>query len=511
MVDLDAAFVRYERIVSDTYKRIDALIQNGDVKPLLLWRALLPMVLPICALLIPCHKGGWLWRPVLQAVALSLSVDIILHQRALLGGNGYMVGLIMVWWSVWSSTLLFFNDTERDFRRIERVPSTSSRDSGKQNGSATKVDHRLVGKRHSESFLWVSYPSSLKHRLGWTLALVLNMRGPDFSFRISSLDPLPPQLDIKPKPVNERRARACPQAATRIRVAFVRFFVSYLVLDILKTIMIWDPYFLGSISTLPPPPLDRLCIVPDFIRAYRSVVSGTGVYFALLFVTALNPIVFLGLSTAFPNASRALTATPLDAPWLYADQFGPISAILDDGLAGAWGKWWHQIFRFGFVSTGKWVISFLPASLSSNRNIRRIITMLVAFTISGLIHGFGSYTQLGEENCPSGPFLFFALQAVGIFVQDIWCRLVVNSLFSHGVSLPPWFRRLGNVAFVLGWLFFSGTHIADDFATGGMWLTEPLPFSPIRGLLGQGWLIWKTPWLEHYDDGTYWGSGVRVL
>ncbi|KAL5003161.1 membrane bound O-acyl transferase family-domain-containing protein [Aspergillus recurvatus] len=512
MVDLDSAFFRYERIILDTHTRYESLLHNGGAKPLLLWHALIPMILPICALLIPSRRGGSILRQILYIVTLGISAEIIRYRRVLLGGNGYMIGLIVIWWLIWSSALLFFNNAERDFRRIERVQSTRDKGPvGKQNGRASNKEqgpdevHRDV-----YTLVWQPYPRSFKHRLGWVLALVLNMRGPDFSFRISSLDPLPSQLGSKNSPVNEERAT--PQARSRLWTAFTCFFVAYLALDILKLIVIWDPYFLGSVSATPPSPLDHLSIIPGLIRAYRSFVTGTAVYFALLFVTALNPICFLGLSTAFPNASRALTATPMDAPWLYADQFGPISAILDDGLAGAWGKWWHQIFRFGFVSTAKWIISLLPASITSERTVRRMITTIVAFGISGLIHGFGSYTQLGENTRPvSGTFLFFILQAVGIFVQDLWSRVVVAQLTRHSHAPPRWLRRTGNAAFVLGWLFFSGNRIADDFANGGMWLTEPLPFSLFRGLMGRGWLCWRTPWFEYYDDGTFWGKGVRIM
>ncbi|KAL4819446.1 membrane bound O-acyl transferase family-domain-containing protein [Aspergillus spinulosporus] len=516
MVDLDSAFSRYERIVLDTHERYETLIRKGDAKPLLLWHALLPIILPVCALLIPSRRGGRILRQILYVINLGISAEIIRYRRVLLGGNGYMVGLIMVWSLVWSSTLLFFHNVERDFRRIERVcervwSTGEKRPVGKQNGHASNKEYgQDEVQRDAYTLVWQPYPRSLKRRLGWVLALVLNMRGPDFSFRISSLDPLPSQLDPKNSPANA--SRAVPQSKSRIRAAFTCFFVAYLALDILKLVVIWDPYFLGSISAAPPYPLDHLSILPGLVRAYRSFVTGTAVYFALLFVTALNPICFLGLSTAFPKASRALTATPLDAPWLYADQFGPITAILDDGLAGAWGKWWHQIFRFGFVSTAKWIISLLPTSVTSQRTVRRIITTLVAFGISGLIHGSGSYTQLGEDTRPvTGTFLFFILQAVGVFVQDLWSHAVVAQLTRCGLTPPRWLRRTGNVAFVLGWLFFSGNRIADDFANGGMWLTEPLPFSLLRGLMGRGWLCWRAPWFKYYDDGTFWGSGVRIM
>ncbi len=509
---VDSIFVRYERTVLDVHQQLDSLLENGDAKPLLLWHVLLAMVLPFCALLIPHQPKGWIFRPVLSAIALSISVETIGYRRALLGANGYIVGLTMVWWLVWSSTLLFFNDAERNFERIERVQSRGSQDTGsQQNGHASnKADKPSEGLGQSDVLVWQPYPRSILHRLGWTLALVLTMRGPDFNFRISSLDPLPPQLKHQNVPVNDKWV--CPQAKTRIQAAFIRFFVAYLVIDILKLTMIWDPYFMGIISAPPPFPLNHLSTIPGLIRLYRSLLSGTAVYFALQFVTALNPMFFLGLSTAFPSVFRAITATPLDASWLYADQFGPLNAVLDEGLTGTWGKWWHQIFRFGFVSTGKWILSFLPSALSSRRSVRRTIITVVAFGTSGAIHGFGSFTQISDETRPvTETFLFFILQPVGMFIQDIWSRAVVGQLKRNGLPPPRWLRRIGNAAFVIAWLLFSGNRIADDFAKGGMWLTEPLPISPIRGLMGQGWNCWQTPWFEHYDDGTFWGSGVRVI
>ncbi|KAL4800988.1 membrane bound O-acyl transferase family-domain-containing protein [Aspergillus venezuelensis] len=510
MVDFDSAFVRYERLVLDANARIDSLIQNGDAKPLLLCHALIPMILPICALLIPSRRGGWVFRQILYVFTVSLSVEIIRYRRARLGANGYMVGLMMVWWIIWVSTLLVFHNVERKFRRIERVPDIKTQDAARQQNGHTSNKQKAAGSlKNGETLIWRSYPQTIGHRLGWTVALFLNMRGPDFSFRLSSLDPLPAHLDAKRQPEDEKPI--CPQATTRIWTAIKRFVFAYLVIDVLKTILIWDPYFFGDLSAEPPSPLDQLSFAPGAIRFYRTLVSGTGVYFALLFVTALNPIFFLGLSTAFPNACRKITATPFDAPWLYADQFGSFSVILDEGLAGAWGKWWHQIFRFGFVSTAKWIISFLPQSISSKRSVRRSIMTFVAFGISGLIHGTGSYTQIGDTHPISGPFAFFALQAVGVLIQETWNRTVLGWLDSSGVPLPRWLRRLSNLLFVLVWLSFSGRRIADDFALGGLWLTEPLPFSPIRGLMGRGWNSWTSPWFEYVDDGTYWGRGVRVI
>ncbi|KAL2814595.1 membrane bound O-acyl transferase family-domain-containing protein [Aspergillus granulosus] len=506
----DHAFVRYDQILLDNHHRFYSLVQRGDAKPWLLWHALLPMVMPFVALLIPQRKGGRLIRPILFAAMLSTSIETILYRRALLGANGYMVGLIMVWWIVWSSTLLFFNDVERDFRRIERVhPIKGKGRVGQQDGhSSGKQLEPDVALADSNSLVWQPYPPSFLPRLGWTLALLLNLRGPDFSFRISSLEPLPFQLASKHHHAASKYSY--PSAKARLRTAAAWVLISYLAIDILKLIFIWDPYFFGAVSAPAPFPLNCLSAVPGLVQTYRSLATGLGVYFALQFVTPLNPLIFLGLATAFPNAARAFTATPLDATWLYADQFGPFTAILDRGLAGAWSTWWHQMFRFGFVSTARWIMSFLPHSISSHRSIRRLITTLVAFSASGLMHASGSYTQLGDTR-PMAPFLFFFFQAVGVFVQDTCAHILVPLLTRQGIPPARWLRRVGNGAFAFGWLLLTGRLIADDFAKGGLWLTEPLPVSFVRGLMGRGWLCWRTPWFEYYDDGTFWGRGLRII
>ncbi|KAJ0420859.1 membrane bound O-acyl transferase family-domain-containing protein [Aspergillus carlsbadensis] len=502
----DHAFIRYEQILLDNRNRLHSSVQRGDVKPWLLWHALLPMVLPFVALLIPRRKGGWFIRPVLFFATLSIVIEIILYRRALLGANGYMVGLIMVWWLVWSSTLLFFNDIERDFRRIERIQAIKTKSlTGEENGHLNGNNPNCVVVN---SLVWQPYPQSFVHRLGWSAALLLNLRGPDFSFRISSLDPLPFQLGSKQHAAVSKHSY--PSAKTRLRAATARFLISYFAIDVLKLMFIWDPYFFGAVSAPAPFPFNYLSAVPGMVQAYRFLATGMGVYFALQFVTPLNPLIFLGVATTFPNVVRAFTATPLDATWLYTDQFGSIIAILDRGLAGAWSTWWHQMFRFGFVSTAKWIMSLLPHAISSRRIIRRIIITVVAFGISGLMHASGSYTQLGDT-WPKGPFLFFILQAAGVFTQDTCSRILVPVLTTQGILPACWLCRLGNGIFALGWLLLTASLIADDFAKGGLWLTEPLPVSPIRGLMGRGWLCWRTAWFEYYDDGTFWGSGLRIM
>lgn len=276
-----------------------------------------------------------------------------------------------------------------------------------------------------------------------------------------------------------------------------------------------DPYFRGTVVTDTgfPFPFSLLSFIPLGIRFYHCFVSCLAVYVALAYVTSLNPICFLGLSMAFPNASRKLTAAPLDVSWLYADTFGPFfSPILDDGLAGVWGSWWHQLFRHGFISTARWILLLLPGSWGTHPGIKRVIYIVVAFSLSGFVHACGSYTQFTETRPLNGPFLFFFLQSMAILIEHM-VKTVVLPMLPLG-RIPRWLRRTANGLLVFIWLLYSGPLIADDFARGGLWLMEPVPLSPLRGLglaNGQGWWCWEGEWFKYWNDGTYWGSGIRVV
>jgi hypothetical protein len=313
----------------------------------------------------------------------------------------------------------------------------------------------------------------------------------------------------------DNMADSQPDARACLNAALLAFVKHYLLLDLLKVLMMRDPYFWGLVSSAPSRPFPftylPLPAIPGvLVRAYRYTLSGLGVYAAVSYVTSLNPVIFLGLSLAFPNASRALTGVPLDAPWLYSAAFGPFfRPILDHGLAGCWSEWWHQLFRFGFTSTANFLLSLLPKRLAARPSIRRIVTTVTAFSLSGLIHACGSYTQFAETR-PLNTFAFFFLQAVGVIIQTQLARFITAR---YNFSRPT--RRAANVVFALGWLFLTGSLAADDFSKGGIWLTEPVPVSPLRalglGARGEGWWCLGDPWFRYWDGGKYWERGLRVL
>lgn len=441
-----------------------------------------------------------------------------------------MIGLMTGWWLLWSAGLFVFTDVERDFRRIERVtkrdsdqvrPDSQQKDqTGARDGSANQLGSNASAEKQ-ERFRWQSYPQKFSHRLEWCAGLLFNMRGPEWNWRVSHLGPLPRSVHAQLHPGSSPKKSTVEDdaifvsAKARLRAAMWTCFQSYILLDILKVVMMRDPYFRGTAtaSSAPPSPFSHLAFFPLLIRFYRSFLSCMGVYVALNFVTSFNPICFLGLSLAFPNASRKLTFAPLDEPWLYAGSFGPyFPPILDHGLAGCWGRWWHQNFRYGFTVTSQWVLSFLHSPWANNPLVKRVTHVGFAFLLSGLVHACGSHTQFADTRPFSGPFLFFAMQSVAIVCEGIFKTVIFPRLPLQ--NTPRWLRRTANAVFVFSWLLFSGGCIADDFARGGLWLMEPVPISPLRGLGladGDGWWTWKDPWFRYWSDGTYWGSGIRII
>lgn len=504
-------------------RELELLLQDGSFKPIFLYHVVIFNLLPLLGLIIPRHWGGKYIRSAIFALSSGIALQVLKRHRTLLGGNGYMIGLMIAWWLVWSAGILVFADIEKDFQRVERkftneselqmgnVPSPSG---DSQFNSGPKDN------RKPKEFHWQPYPLKISHRWEWCAGLLFNLRGPEWNWRVPHLGPLPQSVHSQIHDgFNSYKLQAeddtvYPSAKYRLKSAFRTCLISYLLLDCLKVIMMRDPYFQGIAIEGPPPfPFSYIEQLPFLIRFYHIFISAMGVYVALNFVTSFNPIIFLGLSLAFPNASRKLTAAPLDASWLYANSFGPfLEPLLDHGLAGCWGRWWHQLFRNGFTLTAEWILSHLPTKLAQNVQLKRIIHVVVAFTLSGFIHACGSHTQFTATHPVSGPFFFFTMQSFAVVGEYVF----KTAIFPHLPlpALPRNLERTANAAFVFCWLLFSGAYMADDFARGGLWLMEPIPLSPLRGLglaHGSGWWCWEGSWFLYWSDGTYWGSGIRVI
>lgn len=161
----------------------------------------------------------------------------------------------------------------------------------------------------------------------------------------------------------------------------------------------------------------------------------------------------------------------------YRPQYGALESVYIRGLQGWWGDWWHQMFRFALASPTDPIINVLR--IDKRGTVARLIRLIVPFLISGAIHASGSYTTWGDTK-PFYSFLFFILQPVGIVIQ-ILGGLVLKKLGLQ-TKIHPSFGKAVNVLFTVVWLLNTFPLLADDFSRGGLWFTEPFPFSVLQTL-----------------------------
>ncbi|MCJ1361402.1 hypothetical protein MMC16_000502 [Acarospora aff. strigata] len=461
---------------------------------------------------------------------------------------GFGIGLLSAWSILWSATLIVFNDARKDFKRIERQEkalatekSTAIISNGTANGTAATgpetvsqldartsvterqskpekpssqhVRRRLVFAHQSGSFSWQRLPESITERLDWMADLVSNFRGLGWNWRVPGLPPLPPgvQRELQQNDGTEPREGDSHVGPTGVVVDHTKrelltqklcsIVCGYLILDICKALMTQDPYYWGIFDQPPPSYLPTLIATsPALLRTYRLTLILILIDSSLQTFFNQAPLFFVGLLGPKYIGARG-------EPWMYPDAYGSYRNVFDKGLAGWWGGWWHQTFRFAFDSSSKWLVAKLRWDRKSLK--AKMLQLLIAFSISGALHACGSYTTWPPTR-PLRPFLFFFLQTWGIIAQILSVKL----LKYYGITrrTPKPVRQLVNFLYVHVWFFYTAPLLIEDFASGGIWLFEPIPISPLRALgfsrEGEGWWRWGGIYLRWYSGRNWWRSGV---
>lgn len=333
-------------------------------------------------------------------------------------------------------------------------------------------------------------PDSLLERLDWVLDLISNFRGVNWSWRLNGATPNP----------SEVVAENLTLTATIVRSALIDFCVFYLVIDGLKVIMITDQYFLGY-TTYPQPHNLPFFKFEIFWRTYHIIVSFAALYASIVIISSMGPLLCVGLLGPGLIGVRG-------ERWMYPPCYGPFSAVLDKGLRGWWGQWWHQLFRFTFSSPGPWMAKKLRIT---RRDQAKALEIVLAFMSSGFLHVCGTYTLWADTRTLS-PLWFFALQPIGMAGQHYLIR-ALQYVYSF-TRLPRSVRRAGNLMYTLAWLWITFPLLADELARGGLWLLEPLPISLLRGLGWSTeeklWWCWHGMWFNWHTGQRWWQSGIAI-
>ncbi|EPE03965.1 hypothetical protein F503_04813 [Ophiostoma piceae UAMH 11346] len=568
-----------------------AAVARGDARPLLFPACIVPSFVLPAVFLTVAGRYAFL-KPLRYPLAVLITAfNLNLFRTgstpitsSINMASAYGAGLAWGWGTLWVFVVLVWIDPW-DGERVKR----RARAKGSPPVTMTEADaiDEDVAQclRAGQEYYWQSFPvdGSFWSRLDWSWDLCLAWRGVGWSWSKSPIPHFAPpknphteelvQLSSNPEVTYQGYRRH------RTRSAFLRnrlfaFATAYIILDICSVLMTHDPHFIlgpppsfikgvsswsEQISLYPggihPPPVALFEIPPylqnlytrhpNILSLFRSILGLAGVLAALHMFLSFDQFVRVYFGPLlFPASSTSSMATAIQL-WNYPTIFGSVTLILDHGLAGFWGGWWHQTFRMAFVEPTAWLVDhgFLPGPLPSQSKkntkhtqpatdkntkdksetgrkereslprITRLVGLIIAFTQSALLHAAGSATSLPDHAYWHMPFLFFLLAGVGVVIQTGLQMAILN-------RLPRPIRRAGNLMFALGWLHATQWLFIDDLARSGIWLFEPVPFSFVRflkGLFSSGSNSIISPagssraghaaWRWYRDDFPFWHTG----
>ncbi|MCJ1282960.1 hypothetical protein MMC26_002287 [Xylographa opegraphella] len=530
----------YRALVTLYEKQYNDAVAKGDYLPYVWPHRSLGVYLVIMYLLIPPTSSRFVSYARYPVFAFNVywAIKAIKECRSAAVSTSYGIGLLDAWAILWLAAVLIFDDGRSDFCRIEKaevVPYVDQESNGHAiqegadavlNGSADS--HKVRRRRTEESpakggtgpeqsnsthkYVWQKHPANFYQRLEWVADLVSNFRLIGWSHQINTIPSPPPDIldNLRPsaKPLKQTPAIVStgvsryPDSKTLVRTKATTVVLGYLALDTLKVLMMSDPYFWGLTSAAPP------TYLPTFIssstvltRIWRLLISLAGTYVALESIMALAAPIFVGLLGPKILGLRAAT-------WQYPDIYGSYNLVFRKGLAGWWGGWWHQTFRFAFEAPQKYIVKKLGWK---ERGLKaKLLGLVIAFVCSGSLHAAGSTTMWPATRPLHGPFTFFVLQPIGIVLQMGFSELL--GMMGLREKLPTSVRGMGNFVAVHVWFYYTAPFLTDDFARGGIWLFEPIPVSLWRGLgfgaQGEGWWCWNGRIISWYSGQKWWQSGL---
>ena len=519
--------------------RHDALIESGEYTTWTYPYGSLGAFLVLAYLLIPHQKSPILKksRYLVWSLSVAWAAYSIFYTRAGGAVASFGVGLSNAWSVLWFTVCLVAYDAQDEFCRIEVAEGASgnmkvekvsaatpkghtndtatatSKENGHVDAANESVDQRTLDKPRR---IWQYYPGlPFAERLDWVLDLLMNFRGMGWNWRIATL-PSPPkavleQLKGTETTVSRRfvqrsalSVRSYASAKDLLHSNIVSIVTGYLLVDVLKTMAIHDPYFIGFIDAPAPSYMpNSIQASPILTRVYRLMLALLALRIVLGTIFALAPIFFVGMLGPKRIGVRG-------EHWMYPAEWGSYMTVFDKGLAGWWGAWWHQTFRFAFETPASRTVELLrlaPRSMPA-----KVVQLFVVFALSGFLHASGSHTSLGETRPVRGPWTFFLLQPVGIIAQ----MMLGKWLRAAGVTqrTPKVVRRMVNFVFVHIWMYWTAPLFIDDLAKGGTFLFEPVPVSLVRGLgfglPGDSWYTWKGGLVIWHTARNWWQSGITT-
>ena len=320
-----------------------------------------------------------------------------------------------------------------------------------------------------------AYPSTLRPRIDWVLNLLSSIRLNNW--RIGN-----PSHDATQLPNTTSRSRT--NFLLQSLLSFVR---GYLVLDLTRAYISYDPYFIDpSLPITSPLPFKSLNILPS--QLVRTMVIGAQAWALIsqmFYVPAAIPVM-LHATGLVPDAWSPHTWVPF---------FGPAKVIFTSGVRGFWGGYWHQTMR--------WMTSGLGYAVSDALRLHRrsvwryAIISLSAFGLSGITH-IGLVPPEPLHASVSANTIrfyvagFFWLQPLAMMAEVLVLKLLGRILSPESVRSRrgSTVRTVTNAVWLVLWFSLCLPLLGEAGRQLGYWRVWPMPVSVWRGLRGEGWVTW---------------------
>ncbi|VDB92946.1 Bgt-124 [Blumeria graminis f. sp. tritici] len=360
----------------------------------------------------------------------------------------------------------------------------------------------------SYQYYWQPYPKNLWERIPWVVDLVTNLKGVGWNWAISSLPPFPPEvLKILGEPIPEESytgvssvgVKAFRSRGQLLRSQIPRILVVFLALETIILLMMKDPFFKFGVTTFALP--SYLQLLPlSILRLYRQILEFCAITLSLYINSAIPAVVISGI---FGPRIFGLSAEP----WYWPSFWGSFSNVLERGLDGFWGGFWHQSFRIVFTTPTRYLIK--NDYLKPHSSAAMLCSLIVAFCLSALMHWAGCIVFFINTNAVRMA-LFFIIQPMGILIQKALCATVQPYLN----KIPQDIRYAGNFLYVLVWLFLTSNLFIEELVRGGTCLLPAFPISIMQGLgiseTGSGWWSWPQLYIRWHTGDKWWTSGLTI-
>ncbi|RDA84449.1 hypothetical protein CP532_2126 [Ophiocordyceps camponoti-leonardi (nom. inval.)] len=474
-------------------------VAGGRCLPLLIPYSLLgTFIVPTLWLAVPHVRWPAFYHTRWLVVGFSVAFNVYIARNSSSTNIAisYVTGLIAAWGILSSLHLLIWSRPQFDAARAVR--------SSASNEPAQVKNPQVTRPPNKDAFHWQPFPADAPFldRLGWAADLVLSFRGIGWNWSITSVPRPRMPCPVRPNdPVDFEHmsrtsrsgAEVCLTEGEFVRKRISTVAIMYLITDFCSILVVRDPYFLlgpDHVHELPP----HLRAIPaGLLLAYRELLVITSVLCILCGIFSLNDLAQYWLLKAWCPSRSGL--------WLHPTSFGGFSSVLDRGLSGFWGGFWHQTFRHQFLAPVTWAIE--QGYIKSGSQLAMISGTFVSFLQSGFLHSFGSLSSIPETK-PWRPIVFFLLQAVGMSLQDTLRNQIRRYVPKPHVAIA----RAANFLFTLGWLYCTAIFFVDDVTSAGFAFVEVLPLSPLRwlgfGRASDSWLRWDRDCFPKWHRGQHW-------